>query len=204
MSTKATTDRRVERTRRTLRAALMELIAERGYEGLSVQDIVERADVGRATFYLHYPDRERLLVDCIEQVAVELSARLGGLEGASIEARALELTRALFTHVGEQAGFYRVLLGERGVALLGVRVRQLTAATIEAELRAAFAPPPGREPPYAALAQHTAGALLALLAWWLETGAPASPDELAALHWRLAAPGVAAVLSPAAPHPGGP
>lgn len=65
-------DRRVQRTRRHLREALMQLILERGYDAVTIEDITERADLGRTTFYLHYRDKEELLLESIEATAQEL------------------------------------------------------------------------------------------------------------------------------------
>jgi Bacterial regulatory proteins, tetR family len=49
----AKADRRVQRTRELLQKALIELISERGYYAVTIQDIVDRANVGRTTYYLH-------------------------------------------------------------------------------------------------------------------------------------------------------
>ncbi|MBO0803611.1 MAG: TetR/AcrR family transcriptional regulator [Nocardiopsaceae bacterium] len=57
------TDRRVRRTRALLHQALIELILEKGYGRITVQDILDRADVGRSTFYSHYRDKDALLLD---------------------------------------------------------------------------------------------------------------------------------------------
>lgn len=54
-------DRRVQRTERLLREALVSLIREKGFEGLSVQQIIDRADVGRATFYAHFDNKDDLV-----------------------------------------------------------------------------------------------------------------------------------------------
>lgn len=189
-----TTDRRARRTRQALRAALMALIAEQGYEAVSVQQIAERADVGRATFYLHYPDKEHLLHDSIEAVFEELRGQLAALDGAGMEARALQMVEQTFAHVAAHAGFYRALLSAQGVALIATRVRDLAAGFVEGEIRAAL--PPGAQPatPIALLAQHTAGAMLAQLEWWLSQGSPGSPAAMAALHWRLVTRGMLAEL----------
>src|SRR5687767_2937303 len=56
-------DRRIQRTCQALRAALLELIKEKGYDSISIEEITERANVGRATFYLHYKDKEDLLLE---------------------------------------------------------------------------------------------------------------------------------------------
>ena len=62
------TDRRVQRTRELLQNALIDLISERGYDGLTIQDIVDRANVGRTTFYLHFNSKEDLFVSCHEAI----------------------------------------------------------------------------------------------------------------------------------------
>ena len=65
------TDRRIQRTRQFLRTALLELIKEKGYDAISIEEITERANVGRATFYLHYKDKEDLLLEEFREMANE-------------------------------------------------------------------------------------------------------------------------------------
>ena len=67
-------DRRVARTKRLLDNALLSLIEERGYAATTVADIAERADVGRATFYLHYHDKEELLAESLERLLQAVTA----------------------------------------------------------------------------------------------------------------------------------
>src|SRR6476619_2813789 len=55
-------DRRVARSRRALKEALTDLILERGYESVTVGDVIDRADVGRSTFYAHFLDKDDLLM----------------------------------------------------------------------------------------------------------------------------------------------
>ena len=62
------TDRRVQRTRELLQKALIELISERGYDAITIQDIVDRANVGRTTFYLHYNSKDELFMSCHEAI----------------------------------------------------------------------------------------------------------------------------------------
>ena len=62
------TDRRVQRTRELLQKALIELIRERGYEAITIQNIVDRANIGRTTFYLHYNSKDELFVSCHEAI----------------------------------------------------------------------------------------------------------------------------------------
>ena len=64
-------DRRIQRTRQSLRTALLTLIKEKGYDAISIEEITERANVGRATFYLHYKDKEDLLLEEFSEMANE-------------------------------------------------------------------------------------------------------------------------------------
>ncbi len=66
-------DRRVQRTRQLLRDALMALIVEKGYDAISVQDITDHANVARPTFYLHYKDKEELLLSSVQEIYDDLA-----------------------------------------------------------------------------------------------------------------------------------
>ncbi len=69
-------DRRVSRTRRRIRQAFEQLLAEKGFNALTVQDITERAEINRATFYAHYPDKYALLKETMrEAFRAELEKR---------------------------------------------------------------------------------------------------------------------------------
>src|SRR5918996_3826094 len=66
-------DRRAARTRRALHGALMSLILRKGYEAITVQDIIDEADVGRSTFYAHYTGKEDLLRSGFQTLRAELT-----------------------------------------------------------------------------------------------------------------------------------
>ena len=65
-------DRRITRTRNQLREALFELILEKGYDTVTIEEITDRANLGRTTFYLHYKDKEQLLLESINSIANDL------------------------------------------------------------------------------------------------------------------------------------
>jgi len=105
-------DRRVRRTRRILIEALIALILEKGYSKITVQDILDRADVGRSTFYDHFRDREALLVACFDNVRDESRREIDAMPGASPPDPACPAA-AIFAHAQRRRPVYRALCGNR-------------------------------------------------------------------------------------------
>ena len=69
-------DRRVRRTKQRLNDALQSLIIEKGLRQVTVQDLIDRADVGRSTFYAHYETKDDLVVSWIDQLAAEMDLHM--------------------------------------------------------------------------------------------------------------------------------
>src|SRR5688572_29859288 len=93
----APVDRRVRKTRAAIRDAFIELVLERGYESVTVEDIADRADVARANFYKHYADKDMLLACLFEELAREVTERIEQSGGASDVIRT-SLVRELYAH----------------------------------------------------------------------------------------------------------
>jgi AcrR family transcriptional regulator len=106
------TDRRSLRTRRLLGEALIALLLEKRYDDITVQDVLERANIGRSTFYEHYWDKEDLLNSEIERVIDVLDQRLAT---PSQQAADLIPSLALFQHVQEQQRLFRALMRGQGI-----------------------------------------------------------------------------------------
>ena len=191
-------DRRVRRTRRVLREALLELVVAKGYDRVTVQDVLERADLSRATFYAHYRDKDDLLVGSLEELLGALRgamAAFAGLDAPGQRAEDGARTRAVFEHVDGQRRLYRGLLGSRAWTVLHRRVREHFTALAERHFREVAADRKSAPAvPVEVTAQYVGGALLGLLTWWLESDAPLPAGHLAAMFDRLVAPSVQAAL----------
>jgi AcrR family transcriptional regulator len=172
-------DRRVLRTRRVLREALLALIFERGWDRVTVHDVCARADVGRSTFYTHFADREDLLLSGFVDLKAELRAR---------DPRPLGFVGGLIAHVDQNRALARRVLRRRGGPPVRQRIGQLVVELLEEDL-AAMELPPGLV--RTATARYLGGALLDLLLWRLE-GAELSGTELEALSHRLSEPALRA------------
>jgi len=179
----AKTDRRVQRTRELLQKALIELISERGYDAITIQDLVDRANVGRTTFYLHYSSKDELFMSCHEAIVSEFPLYpLSREELLSPEAPP-GMTSAYRHLLDARALLYPIFQGKDNLLILR-RIRDWSAQEIEASLRAAFAEP-DRTIPFDVLANYLAGAQIALVQWWLEKRQPHTPEKLAQTFHRL-------------------
>jgi AcrR family transcriptional regulator len=182
----AKTDRRVQRTRELLQKALIDLIGERGYDAITIQDIVDRANVGRTTFYLHYGSKDELFTSCHEAVVKQFD--FGPLYPHSLGREQLLAPSAppgliaAYRHLQEAwARLHPVFRGKDGPYILR-RIREWSAQEIESNLRAAFDEADSTVP-LDVLANYLAGAQLALVQWWLEQPKPRSAEDVAhALH----------------------
>lgn len=106
-------DRRVRRTKLLLHRALIELILEKGYSRTTVQDILDRADVGRSTFYSHYRDKDDLLVvSCTEYVRAVVN------DSGTPDTRLWDPVRTLLHMAEQNREVYRALVGRRSGAVL--------------------------------------------------------------------------------------
>src|SRR4051794_4639849 len=93
-------DRRVGRTRQLLSEALLALIQEKGFDAVTVQDVIDRANVGRSTFYSHFVDKEDLLVKAMDPFSAHLKERQRKAlrERARSDEGAFAFSRELFEH----------------------------------------------------------------------------------------------------------
>lgn len=164
-------DRRVQRTRDALREAMMGLMMENGWEGIDVQTLCERANIGRSTFYQHYDNKEALLK---ANFAILRDGLLAGAELSTRQSGRLGFTSGLIAHVYEVQDVFRALIGRRSGNYVQDRFRELLVELVQAEL-------PQKNWQTQAKAHYLGGALFELLAWWLGRNQPQKPHEIEAL-----------------------
>ena len=187
-------DRRVVRTRQMLRDALFALIEERGYDALSIQDITERANIGRATFYVHFQDKEQLLLASAKDLLDDLHRHLHPLSTSDVVARQQSLGVIVFEHVFEHAPVYRALLSERGAAVVVMLLRTDIAALVREMVIDQFVAAATVPLPVDMLAEYCGAALWSLVNWWLRNGFPRPAEEMGHLLWQLVNQGLVKTL----------
>jgi AcrR family transcriptional regulator len=186
-------DRRVARTRQMLRDALFALIEERGYDTLSIQDITERANIGRATFYVHYQDKEQLLLASVRELLEDMHVHMPLISTIDLLEKQQSLSVFVFEHVEKHAQIYRALLNERSSSLVMVQLRTDTANRVESLIIGLLAE--AKEPlPLDLLVSYCAASLWSLVKWWLQNDFPKPAEEMGHLYWRLINQGLVKTL----------
>jgi AcrR family transcriptional regulator len=198
------TDRRITRTQSALRKALLELIQEKDYDSITVEEITARADLARTTFYLHYRDKEELLLDYFNEMIGERMQQFaqiplsilahppgeGGQSGVPVRPIA-----AVFQHAAENASLYRLVLDGQGMLRIAEQLRRTVNQSAKEMLTSKVSQEGLKlEMPVDLLVHCFVGAFLASLAWWLEQEMPCSPEEMARRFRLLFFPGIRAVL----------
>ncbi len=188
-------DRRVLRTRRQLQDSLMSLILEKGYDAVTIEDITENADLGRTTFYLHYKDKEELLMKSLEAVYDDLVIQIQRRTIDEWVANGQGPWTLAFEHAAENARFYQVVLSGHGGGAIKKRVQDYIAETTQ-ETIAARAQEVGSTPsmPIEVLSNYIASSLLGLIAWWLENNQPYSVAQMDEFFRQLTILGTAEVM----------
>jgi AcrR family transcriptional regulator len=189
-------DRRVERTRQLLEAALLSLIKEKEFEAISVQEIIDRANVGRATFYAHYDNKEDLLESGFDGLLTTLRERQreARSHGGTIDERLFAFSHHLLTHADEHRDIFPAMVSNRGGALIQHLLRNLLVKVVREDVREA-AKGAIRPVPEEAIVQFIAGGLFGLMMWWLGSKKRLSVVELEALFRKLAMPALKAAAS---------
>jgi AcrR family transcriptional regulator len=166
---------------------------EKSYGEITITDILDRADVGRSTFYAHYRDKDDLMLSGYDDIRAALAAER---EHADPAGELLQPVLAVFGHVAEHRAVARQATRIDGTlppAIMG-ELRELTEALLREHLRQH-----ARESidPLAleAATQFLTGALVSLLVWWTSHDLPYSAAELDRTFRRLATQGIRRFLS---------
>jgi AcrR family transcriptional regulator len=182
------TDRRVLRTRNALGDALVALLHERNFEQITVQDVLDRAGVGRSTFYVHYRDKNDLFLSDVEDF-FEMCSSLLSRHNARPE-RLLPV-QEVFTHIREMREFYAAVVRSGKINDVEILGRGFFARSIEERLQAAGLKMESVQ--RSAKAHALAGSFFSLLNWWVDKGMKPDPKEMDTLFHQMAWKGLVSV-----------
>ena len=175
-------DKRKRRTQTRLRNALIQLLLEKPYEEITIQNILDKGDVSRSAFYAHFRDKDELLMAGLPPDILSY-----GLEG---NGELLPSVAPLFGHLVQGQQWLHTMLGSRIMALISQKSRErMVENWLEhidrwqsAGVRLTMPPP--------AIAHYLTGALMALLVWWIDEGMKQTPQEMDRMFQQLAGKGL--------------
>ena len=188
-------DRRVQRTQQLLQTALISLIQEKGFEELSVQDIIDRANVGRATFYAHFDNKEDLLVSRLDGLRASLQARQRQAQSQATptDDRVFAYSHDMFVHVNEHRTVFRSMVGKRSGAVIQQLFHKMLVDLVRDDVKALMPQKAGAATPHEGVVQLIAGGLFGLVLWWVDGTMKLSVEDVDALFRRLAIPAIRAM-----------
>jgi AcrR family transcriptional regulator len=177
-------ERRRRQTRQLLMQTTLQLVLEKGYAGVSIQDITDRADLGRGTFYIHFKDKDEVVWTAFQEIFQELEQEAH----AQLDRRMPQVEYYgllnIFRHADRNRDLYRVMFGGQGSAMLTGRAQDFLANTFLYDIRQAPAPEVNFDLPEEIEAQILAGVISRLLYWWLQRPNTYSPTQMAAITYE--------------------
>ncbi len=186
-------DRRIQRTRQLLQDALIALILEKGYDKITVQNIIDRANVGRSTFYAHFLDKDDLMVSNLEGLRDELGPHFAPSDEDGAQDVMIP-SLVLFRHTQRQHHLYKAMIGGRGIDIVLEAIREGWTTHVRAHIERTEREGKRLTVPIEILTIHLAGSLLNMLTWWLDNDMPYSPERMNEMFWQLVGDGVYAVV----------
>ncbi len=188
---KVQVDRRIQRTRQLLQDALLALILEKGYAAITIQDILDRANLGRSTFYAHYRDKEDLLTSEFEhfrEMFEEYDAQ-PAIDKRKPRAAMPPPSLAFFRHAGENHELYKAIVGKQGGEVVQKYLYQYVSDLMKEHLNRQIGLARNLTVPREVLVHYFVSSFLALLTWWLDHDMPYSAERMEEIFETLTLPG---------------
>lgn len=183
-------DARVRRTRRRLREAIVSLIHEKSYPAIVVNEILERADVGRSAFYAHFPNKDALLASGIEEMLHATPPRTSS-PAIGRFGNALGFSFPIFEYIGQCRHTRPRKMGRSGRHIVHQHLHQVLAERIGDDVEQAFHHGnEGSSMPADLATQYIVTTFILVLNWWVESQSPLSAREIDDVFLALVVPGL--------------
>jgi AcrR family transcriptional regulator len=187
-------DRRVRRTRQLLQSALLALLQEKRYEDISVQDIIERADVARSTFYVHYVDKDDLLVGGQGIFASNLGQHSEAAPHIELKSSSVFPTYLWFVHIKAQSHILKIIEKDSAMDLAMKTLQGIIRQSVQEKAWQHIQKDTNTVVPVSLIVDYLAGSLMVLLRWWWKEGMPYPPERMDEIFQQMVMPGVASML----------
>lgn len=189
-------DRRSQKTRKALQEALISLMFEKSYDAILIQEILDRANVGRSTFYTHFRDKDELLSEGLKG----LQEMLRNAQMATVVAsdkkyeKVIGFSLAMFEHAHDHKKLYRSLVSGPGWVIVRQRIEEILVQLMREEARTLFRSRVSSDVPFELFIHYLGATFMTVLTWWFNSGRPLPPAEINTRFRELVIPTLAAHL----------
>lgn len=165
-------DRRIQKTRQLIMNTFTNLLAEKGFEKITINDIAERANINRGTVYLHYVDKFDLLDKCIETYVELLLNHCADTTDTTLDTSAFQ---SIFEYLEKNYTIYKLLLSNECFGLFSSRLYTVLAQTVTEVIgikseNQAFS--------NGVTTHFLASGFIGVLEWWINNSMPCSVQEI--------------------------
>jgi AcrR family transcriptional regulator len=187
-------DRRTEKTRQAIFHAVSELMQEKKYSNITIQDIIDKANVGRSTFYAHFSTKDELLSKCIENIFEFLHQFVvERVEHSSQQTRILPVAE-LFDHVKENKRLIKGLMSVENAEVARI-VQSYWNRKIDHYLMSQMSNGVVPKVPQVLMTNHISSTMIELLRWWVDNDNRYTPQQMDQFFQELINPCVHSVYS---------
>jgi AcrR family transcriptional regulator len=190
-------DRRVRRTRESLHKALISLTLEKSYDSITVQEVLDRADVGRSTCYTHFQSMDELLISGTHELRMTLNSALENQrKSAKRHESVIAFSRAMFDHADGYRNVYFALLNTGAWPIVRQQLQDVLEELIRRECKAEMAKlkTANSEVPVDLFVHYLSSAFFVVLIWWMDRRSRLAPSQIDEVFRSLVLPTVHAVL----------
>jgi AcrR family transcriptional regulator len=181
-------DRRTRRTRQLLRDALLALLKNKRYEDISVQDIIERAEVARSTFYMHYLHKDDLLVGKWGVFASNLGHHAELMSDDVKDTQSMFPTRVWFQHIQAQDHILKTIARDSAMDLAMKTLHSILRSDIQAKVQSHISEDSPIPP--SLVMDYIASSLMTIIKWWVRNDMSYPPQRMDEIFQQLVMPGV--------------
>lgn len=181
MSTKI--DLRIVRTRKLIKEAFIDLIQEKGYEAITIQNISDRAMINRATFYLHYKDKPDLMEKLLNEVFNDLADAIKPckyIQNKKVKISNFQfMVEIIFNKIAENKKFFKVMLIKNGVNGFNIKMQSVIEEKFNEEFLTYGLSEKTLSIHPSLLTTFLSSSLIGTVGWWLKENPQCSPNQLA-------------------------
>ncbi len=188
-------DRRQQKTRDAIFDAFIKLLSHKSYSKITVQEIIDLANVGRTTFYAHFATKDELLREMCTDLFDHVFSDSPGIESTHDFSLSSGSTNDMIAHIlyhlrDSQRNILGILACESGALLLQFFKEYLNEMIAGGILREHPGEDIGVPDDY--LISHISSSFINLVQWWMKCDLKQSPEELSGYFSALISPVIAA------------